>query len=94
MAMLISNGGEGSNYDPGSVCVVHLSQSDIALVIDALLQAEMTLPLLDPRYREMKAVDHLRARQLALANQFEELLANERSARSSGIEFRLLQSEE
>ena len=94
MAVLISNGDEGPNHHLGAVCLVHLSQSDIALVIDALLQAEMTLPLLDPRYKDMRTVDHLRARQLALANQFEELLANERSARSSGIEFRLLQSEE
>jgi hypothetical protein len=42
----------------------------------------------------MKAVDHLRARQLALANQFEDLLANERGAWLSGIECLPRQSEE
>ena len=71
--------GSGDRY-PRSVVAVQLTKADIALVIDALLQAEMTLPLLDPRYKDMKPLDHLRARQLALADQLENLMADQRTA--------------
>lgn len=79
MTMLFGDRNSHSDELLGSVLSVQLSKADIALVIDALLQAEMTLPLLDPRYREMRSVDHLRARQLALADHLEELLARNRT---------------
>lgn len=80
MPLLIGDEDMGSDCPLGSVAAVRLSRADIALVIDALLQAEMTLPLIDPRYREMKAVDHVRTRQLALADQLENLIAIEKTA--------------
>lgn len=52
-----------------------LSKADVALIIDALLQAEMTLPLIDRRYRAMKAIEALRAKQLLLANRLEDLMS-------------------
>lgn len=52
-----------------------LTRSDLALIIDALLQAEMTLPLIDRRYRALKAIESLRAQQLSLANRLEDVLA-------------------
>lgn len=52
-----------------------LTRTDLALIIDALLQAEMTLPLIDRRYRAMKAIESLRVHQLALANRLEDLMA-------------------
>ena len=53
-----------------------LSRMDMALIIDALLQAEMTLPLIDRRYRALKAIESLRAQQLSLANRLEDLMAD------------------
>lgn len=80
MPLLVGDRDRNSDDAPGSVLAVHLDRSDIALIIDALLQAEMTLPLIDPRYRHMKAIDHLRARQLSLADQLEEMIASEETA--------------
>lgn len=94
MALLISDRAENVDPSLGSAIAVHLREADIALVIDALLQAEMTLPLLDPRYRTMKSIDHLRARQLALADQLEGLIANERCARAGKPGVRARQLEE
>jgi hypothetical protein len=59
---------------------VSIDRADIALIIDALLQAEMTLPLIDDRYKTMKVIDSLRERQLDLANSLEDLLAESSSA--------------
>ncbi len=58
---------------------VSIERADIALIIDALLQAEMTLPLIDDRYKTMKVIDSLRERQLDLANSLEDLLAESSS---------------
>ena len=58
---------------------VSIERADIALIIDALLQAEMTLPLIDDRYKTMKVIDSLRERQLDLANSLEDLLADSSS---------------
>jgi len=58
---------------------VSIERADIALIIDALLQAEMTLPLIDDRYKTMRAIDSLRERQLDLANSLEDLLAESSS---------------
>jgi hypothetical protein len=62
----------------GEMIHVDLSRADVALIIDALLQAEMTLPLIDRRYRSMKTVESLRAGQLSLANRLEDLMSGER----------------
>ena len=78
MTLFMSDKTEGLAHVLGAPVTLRLSRADVALVIDALLQAEMTLPLLDPRYRSMKSVDRLRARQLALADQLEDLIADER----------------
>ena len=55
---------------------VDLTQIEMALIIDALLQAEMTLPLLDRRYRALKPIESLRFQQLSLANRLEDVLAS------------------
>lgn len=59
----------------GETIHVDLSKADVAVIIDALLQAEITLPLVDRRYRAMKAVDVLRKHQLTLANRLEDLMS-------------------
>lgn len=52
-----------------------LSKYEIVTIIDALLQAEMTLPLLDERNRSRAPVQRLQSMQLALAERLEDLLA-------------------
>lgn len=52
-----------------------LSRREMVAIIDALLQAEMTLPLLDERNRALGPVQRLRTLQLSLANRLEDLLA-------------------
>ena len=62
--------------DPLKQCFpVELTRTEMALVIEALLQAEMTLPLLDRRYMTLKPVVSLRSQQLSLANRLEDVLA-------------------
>ncbi|MCX7350484.1 MAG: hypothetical protein NTZ54_13495 [Alphaproteobacteria bacterium] len=53
---------------------INLDRTDAALIIDALLQAEMTMPLIDARYRTMKAVESVCLRPLHLANLLEKLM--------------------
>jgi hypothetical protein len=65
---------------PSPIVSVAIGRADVALIIDALLQAEMTLPLIDERYKTMKVIDSLRERQMALANSLEDLLAESSSA--------------
>jgi hypothetical protein len=77
---------------------VAIDRADIALIIDALLQAEMTLPLIDERHKTMRVIDSLRGRQLDLANSLEDLLAENsseffrlgRNARHDGDHWRSL----
>lgn len=52
-----------------------LSKTEVVAIIDALLQAEMTLPLLDERNRSLKPVQRVRSLQLSLAHRLEDLLA-------------------
>lgn len=68
------------NCVPSPIVSVVIRRADVALIIDALLQAEMTLPLIDERYKTMKVIDSLRERQLVLANSLEDLLAQNSSA--------------
>lgn len=63
---------------------LELTKMDLALMIDALLQAEMTLPLIDRRHKALRAIESLRAQQLSLANRLEELLAGCGLASESG----------
>lgn len=63
--------------DPSTQRVhVALTRTEMALIIEALLQAEMTLPLLDRRYMSLKPLEHLRFQQLTLANQLEDMMAD------------------
>lgn len=62
--------------------VVDLTPEEVALIIDALLQAEMTLPFLDTCYRAMDPIHALRAHQLALANRLEDLMTEARKTRN------------
>lgn len=52
-----------------------LTRDEIVVIIDALLQAEMTLPLLDARHEALHPVKELRALQLSLAERLEDLIA-------------------
>lgn len=52
-----------------------LSRTEVVAIIDALLQAEMTLPLLDERHLPLTPVQRIRSLQLTLANRLEDLLA-------------------
>ena len=60
-----------------------LSRTEIAVIIDALLQAEMTLPLIDERNRSLMPVQRLRALQLALADRLEDILAEAASSQEA-----------
>lgn len=53
-----------------------LSRAEVVAIIDALLQAEMTLPLLDGRNRHLPPVHRIRSLQLSLADRLEDLLAS------------------
>lgn len=55
---------------------VDLTDVEMALIIDALLQAEMTLPLLDRRYMALEPIKTLRDQQLSLANRLEDIMAS------------------
>jgi len=71
------NGANGHTIDLlGQRSQVDLTQIEMALIIDALLQAEMTLPLLDQRYKTLKLIESLRFQQLSLANRLEAVLAS------------------
>ena len=62
--------------DPLKQCFhVELTRMEMAVIIEALLQAEMTLPLLDRRYLALKPVESLRHQQLSLATRLEDSLA-------------------
>lgn len=54
-----------------------LSRMEMSVLIDALLQAEMTLPLIDKRNLSLTPLDWIRSLQLALANRLEDLLAED-----------------
>lgn len=79
MALSMSQQSVKPNCVQNSIVFVAIDRADVALIIDALLQAEMTLPLIDCRYKTMKVIDSLRGRQLSLANSFEDLLAESSS---------------
>ena len=59
---------------------IELSRAEIALLIDALLQAEVTLNLLDERHAKLGFIPQLRAQQLSLADRLEDLMAGSRRA--------------
>lgn len=64
------------NSDPLRECFeVDLTRADMALIIEALLQAEMTLPLLDQRFAALQPVESLRQQQLSLADRLEDIMA-------------------
>lgn len=54
---------------------VSLDRAEVVLIIDALLQAEMTLPMIDRRHQSFGAMEGLRQRQLSLAERLEKALA-------------------
>lgn len=58
-----------------------LSRVEMAAVIDALLQAEITLPLIDARNLSIPHIERIRSLQLNLAHRLEDLLAEEIQAR-------------
>jgi hypothetical protein len=62
---------DGHGYRP------RLTRPEMVAIIDALLQAEMTLPLLDDRHGSLIPVQRLRSLQLALADRLEDLLAED-----------------
>ena len=68
-----------SDETAGQLVPVDLSQQDVAVIIDALLQAEVTLPLIDARYRSMDKLRTIRAHQLSLANRLEDVMADVRA---------------
>lgn len=70
----------------GQSSQVELTEVEIALIIDALLQAEMTLPLLDRRYMALKPIEILRDQQLSLANRLEDVMARA-NRRQDGNQF-------
>lgn len=70
---------------------VKLTRTEMALIIDALLQAEMTLPLLDRRYMALKPLKQLRFQQLTLANRLEDVLAEANRPRDRGRPHRVLE---
>jgi hypothetical protein len=59
----------------GQSSQVDLTKVEMALIIDALLQAEITLPLLDRRHMGLKPIESLRLQQLSLANRLEDVMA-------------------
>lgn len=64
---------------------ISLTIPEIAAVVDALLQAEITLPLIDERHRKLKSIGHLRCLQLSLVDRLEDVLAGaKRADRSQG----------
>ena len=62
-----------------------LSRVEIAAVIDALLQAEITLPLVDTRNLALSRVERVRSLQLNLAHRLEDLLAEDIHARIASL---------
>ena len=76
MSILLNEPLPASSQSTTDAVRVTLSKADVALIIDALLQAEMTLPLIDRRYRAMKAIEALRVNQLQLADRLEDLMSS------------------
>ena len=70
-------GKEKSEIEP---LTVSLTIPEIAAVVDALLQAELTLPLVDERHRNLNSIGHLRCLQLSLVDRLEDVLAGARPA--------------
>lgn len=62
-----------------------LSRIEMAAVIDALLQAEITLPLIDQRNISLGRIEQIRSLQLSLANRLEDLLAENIQARLASL---------
>jgi len=63
----------------------HLSRVEMAAVIDALLQAEITLPLVDKRNISLDRIERIRSLQLSLANRLEDLLAEDVHVRLASL---------
>jgi hypothetical protein len=61
---------------------VALTIPEVVAVIDALLQAEVTLPLVDARHRALQSIPYLRSLQLAIADRLEDLMADMKLADS------------
>lgn len=68
---------------------VPLTAPEMAAIVDALLQAERILPLIDGRHAALKSIGHLRCLQLSLADRLEELMA---SAKQTGSAKQVQQS--
>lgn len=62
-----------------------LSRVEMAAVIDALLQAEITLPLVDARNLSLSRIERVRSLQLNLAHRLEDLLAEDIHVRLASL---------
>ncbi|WP_146255996.1 hypothetical protein [Aestuariivirga litoralis] len=62
-----------------------LSRVEMAAVIDALLQAEITLPLVDTRNLSLSRIEWVRSLQLSLAHRLEDLLAEDIHVRLASL---------
>lgn len=60
----------------GQSSPVDLTQVEMAIIIDALLRAEITLPLIDRRHMGLRPVESLRHQQLSLAHRLEDVIAS------------------
>ena len=73
----------GSGALDAQPVAVPLTAPEIVAIVDALLQAERTLPLIDERHAALKSIGHLRCLQLSLADRLEDVMASAKRAGSA-----------
>lgn len=68
---------------------VALSRAEVAMIIDALLQARATLCIMDDRFVSVHIIEWMRAQQLLLADRLEDAMVRPGSHFMASAEFTL-----
>lgn len=68
---------------------VSLSRAEVAMIIDALLQARATLCIMDDRFVSVHIIEWMRAQQLLLADRLEDAMIRPGSRLIASAEFTL-----
>ena len=66
---------------------VSLSRAEVAMIIDALLQARATLCIMDDRFVSVHIIEWMRAQQLLLADRLEDAMVRPGSHFVASAEF-------
>lgn len=62
---------DSATIEPAGECHIDLSRVEIAVIVDALLRAELSLSLIDNRHSSIGEVASIRAMQFDLADKLE-----------------------